>query len=149
MLYTSFITFKTRNILSPQMFLFAGVLLFLYLPALANDYSLTDDVFNLHLLVGVIGCFVASGLFPYNVLSESKKQKLFPKVDVVKYGAYIYVLCLLYEIGETIVKHGSILAVFISNRLDNYLGEELVQHGSPVRALMFEALKILFYFYIN
>ena len=148
LLFTTFRTFKTRNIISPQMFLFVGVLIFLYLPALANNFSLSDTSFNATILIGIIGCFAASALFPYNILDRDEKKEREIPITIFKYGAIIYAIVLSYEIVHTIMEKGSILAVFLSNRLDSYLGDDIAENGSPIRALFFEGLKIFFYYYV-
>lgn len=149
LLFTTFRTFKTRNIISPQMFLFVGVLIFLYLPAVANNFSLSDTSFNATILIGIIGCFAASALFPYNILDRDEKKEREIPITIFKYGAIIYAIVLSYEIVHTIMEKGSILAVFLSNRLDSYLGDDIAENGSPIRALFFEGLKIFFYYYVN
>lgn len=149
MLITTFLTFKTKNLISPQMFLFAGVLIFLYLPAVANNFSLTDTTFNAIIFIGILGCFVASAIFPYNILDRNQKKEREIPIKIFKYGAIIYMLVLSYEIVHTIMEKGSIMAVFLSNRLDSYLGDDIAENGSPLRALMFEGLKIFFYYYVN
>ena len=149
LLFVSIQTVKKRNILSPQMFLFGGILIFLFLPAvvLESKYIKETD-YNAAILLGVIGCYIASWLFPYNILDQDNPTEIFiPKIYIFRIGAYIYALYLLSQILSTILLHGSIAAVFATNRIDNYLGENIIS-ASPVNRALSEGLKIFFYFYI-
>lgn len=147
----SFKTFKSKNLISPQIILFLGVLMFLYLPAISNNYIVDDYVYNGALFAGVVGSLMASFKYPVNILDSEDNEKPIktPKSNLFKYGAIIFAGWLIFEIGETIMQHGSIIGVFVSNRLEGYLGENLESGNSPFRRLFFEGLKILFYFYLN
>lgn len=148
MLFVTYKTFDSRNILSPQMFVFAGLLLFLYVPAIANKYPyVLNDHYNLLLLFGVLGSLFASSKVSYDVLRKDKEQ-FHLKTDIFKYLAFMYVLILCYEIVEKIMVMGSISAVFLNNRLEAYLGENL-SSTSPFRSLFFTGFKICFYIYVD
>lgn len=149
LLITTFLTFKTKNVISPQMFLFVGVLIFLYLPAMANDFSIANNEFNSIIFIGILGCFVASAIFPYNILDRDERKEKDIPLTIFKYGAIIYMIILSYEIVQTIIEKGSILAVFLSNRLDSYLGDDIANNRSPFKSLLFEGLKIFFYYYVD
>lgn len=143
-------TFASRNILSPQIFVFAGILIYLYIPALANEFPyIHDNGYNTALLCGTIGCWVASFKFRYNIMDDVKPVCGEPKENIFKTLSYIYVCFLLFEIAEKIIVAGSITAVFLSNRLDTYLGADLTSNSSPIRSFMFEGLKIVFFFYVD
>lgn len=149
LLFVSIQTVKKRNILSPQMFLFGGILIFLFLPAIVLESKyIKEPGYNAAILLGVIGCYIASCSFPYNILDQNKREEFYtPKIYVFRTGAYIYALYLLYQILSTILLHGSIAAVFATNRIDNYLGENIIS-ASPIHRALSEGLKIFFYFYI-
>ena len=142
-------TFKSRNILSPQMFLFVGILFYLYLPAvvLKSNYR-ADEGYNFAILVGVIGAFVASRIFPYNILEKNEAEiRFLPRIKYFQVFAYIYATYLIFEIVLTIIQYGSISAVFTANRIDSYLGESIIS-SSLVGLLFIEGLKIFYYMYI-
>ena len=148
MVFVTYKTFRNKNILSPQMIMFAGILLFIYIPAALEKYNgINDFWYNFALFLGVIGAYVASSMFPYNILDVDDGEQIVPNIRLFKLCSYVYVLYLLYEIFVSIRAYGSIGAVFSSNRLSKYLGEGLVG-GSAIRLLMIEGLKIFFYVYI-
>lgn len=143
-------TFASRNILSPQIFVFAGILIYLYIPALANNFPyIQDNDYNMALLCGTIGCWVASIKFRYNIMDDVNPVCGEPKENIFKALSYIYICFLLFEIIEKIIAAGSITAVFLSNRLDAYLGASLTSNSSPIRSFMVEGLKIIFFFYVD
>lgn len=149
MLYVTCKTFETRSILSPQMFVFAGLLLFLYLPALANEFPyVTDDAYNLVLLFGVLGAFYGSNKVSYDILSTDK-ECYFLRPKIFKFIAYVYICILCYEIVEKVISMGSIMAVFMSNRIEAYLGESLTTNSSAFKSLFFEGFKICFFIWID
>lgn len=150
LLYVLKKTFDNRVVLSPQLFVFAGILLYLYLPALANKFDcINDEVFNLVVLCGAFGCCVTAFIFPYNVIDDVKPAKYEPKENVFKYLTILYLALLAYEIVERIISAGSIIGVFVTNRVSELLGENLSEGSSPVHMLIFEGLKIIAFFYID
>lgn len=149
MLYVTYKTFESRNILSPQMFVFAGLLLYLYIPAVANKFPyVTNDAYNFVLLFGVLGGFFAAKKMPYDILS-TEKETFCLRENLFKYIAYVYICILCFEIVEKIITMGSVAAVFMSNRLDAYLGENLTANKSPFRSFFFEGFKICFFIYVD
>ena len=142
-------TFKSRNILSPQMFLFVGILFYLYLPALVlkSNYR-AEEGYNFAIFVGVIGALFASRIFPYNILEKNEvEMRYLPRIKYFQVFAYIYAAYLMSEVVSTIIKYGSISAVFSANRIDGYLGESIIS-SSLVGMLFIEGLKIFYYVYV-
>ena len=143
-------TFDSRNVLSPQMFVFAGILLYLYIPAVANNYPyINNEIYNFAILFGALGCIVSSFMFRYNIIDDVKCPEYVPNEKFFKLLAYAFIIFLISEIINRILSAGSIIAVFVQNRLSDYLGEGLTENTSPLRSLFTEGLRIAFYFYID
>lgn len=141
-------TFDDKNILSPHIFLFAGILLYLYIPAfLLNSSHIYNSTYNLCLLVGVIGCFIACHAIPYNLLDKNIQGCIYrPKIRFFQLGAYCYIVYLLFGISKVIITYG-LFGAFEVNRLDNHLGNAMLEN-SVVSLALTEGLKIFFYIYL-
>lgn len=149
-IYVTKRTFDERVVLSPQLFVFAGILLYLYLPAIANEYDfIHNESFNFIVLCGALGCCVTALIFPFNVIDDVMPVLYEPKEKIFKYLTYLYIVFIVYEIIERIISAGSIIGVFVNNRVGELLGENLSAGVSPIRMLIFEGLKIITFFYID
>ena len=150
MIFVTYKTIKTNNIISPQMIVLFGLFVYLYLPAvIMNSKYIEDNTFNFILLIGLAGAFFACNRFPYNIAKDGTKRECrVPKLMYFQIGAYIYLGLLFFQILQAIISAGGILAVFRINRLDAYLNGEMISE-SLVIELFKEGLKILFYFYIT
>lgn len=148
LLYAIHKTVKNRNILSPQIFLFAGILLYLYIPAVSLESAhIRDERYNLSILMGVIGSWIAACVFPYDILDKNDAIERYDiDLNYFRAGAYMYVVYLMYGIMTTIMKYGSVAASFQVDRISNYLGDNVVSE-SLVFQLVLEGLKIFFYLY--
>lgn len=149
MVYSTYKTLSNRNLLSPQMFVFAGLLLFLYIPAvLLQSRYIGDEKYNLTILFGVIGAWTAALIFPYDYLDKNPEVEIYDiHVNNFRIFSYIYVVYLLYGILRKILQYGSIIAAFRVNRLDNYLGQNIVSESAAF-TIIIEGLKIFYYLYI-
>ncbi len=148
-IYSVYKTIKSKNILSPQMFLAISILLYIYMPAVVlKSKYIEDEGYNFVLLVGVLGIFVVNKIFPYNMLLDhlDDKKEYEPIISVCQIGAYIYVAYLFLGIIQAIISAGGIMEVFKVNRLQSFLGGGMLSESS-VSMIITEGLKILFYLY--
>lgn len=137
-------TLQSGVYISIQLILSACFVLFFLVTPIVTSTPLTDDDdFNLLLLVGLLGIFIASRFVPFNVLNNSKpKYKI--KKKWVKIGFIVYLMYLLIEIYQKISKGSfNFSEIISSNRLEDYSG---VSSSSFYYAILF--FKIFYYIYI-
>ncbi len=145
--YVTYRTLKTGNIVSPQMIVFFGICVYLYLPAIfLESESMGDDNYNLVLLVGVVGAFIACNLFPYNIVRTHTYECRQPIIKYFQIASFLYVSILIFQILRVIINTGGVLNAFRINRLDAFLNGAMVSESSIMEVFK-EGLKILFYFY--
>ncbi len=146
--YVTYKTIKTNNIISPQIIVFFGLFVYLYLPAIVmSSQYIEDNIYNLLLIIGLIGAFFACDRFPYDIVKDGIGVELrIPKIIFFQIGTYIYLFLLLFQIIQAIISAGGIFAVFRVNRLDAYLNGEIISESLIIEFFK-EGLKIFFYFY--
>lgn len=141
-------TIKTRNIISPQIIVLLGIFVYLYLPAITLQSAyVTDNDYNLVILLGTIGAFISCEIFPYNIVDDGKKNELYkPIAGVFRIGAYLYAVYLVFQIISAIFSAGGIIAAFRVNRLSAYLTGGMISDSLVINFVK-EGLKIFFYYY--
>lgn len=145
--YVTYRTLKTNNIVSPQMIVFFGICVYLYLPAVfLKSENIGDDNYNLVLLVGVIGALIACNLFPYNIVKSHTYECRQPIIKYFQIASFLYVSILIFQILQVIMNTGGVFNAFRINRLDAFLNGDMISESSIMEVFK-EGLKILFYFY--
>lgn len=117
-------------------------LLFLLLPPyLSSSNFIYDDDFNLILLVGLLGIFVACKIIPYNTAVDNLNARFRVDKKWTKIGFLVFLCYLLFDISIRIIQVGSIIGVFTANRLEF---DKIASTGSFVYSIML-FFRILYY----
>ncbi len=135
--------------ISPHSIIFGAPILLILIPALQSSNDLINNVeLNLIISFGLFGSLFASFIFKIPEINNysSKKKLSLPKY-IVSTGTTIYGLYLSLTILKIFIDKGGIYLALSTNRLENYLGGEILKGGGYELFLL--APEVLYFFYIS
>jgi hypothetical protein len=145
------VTFRARCFFSLQNVAWAATLMLFFIRPIFEPFRyrqpMSDPGYNLMLIVGLVGLFVASFLIPIDAVESCGLKPSFkPFPVVIAVGTIVYFLYAAGILYLSYLRAGSLIGIFQQPLVERSLSAENYLEGRSLTSLLMKVPEILFYF---